>query len=164
MIFTDTHKLNKSAFDALKRIRTNKEKTLELVQESETNQVAKKKFSLAFNEFDEIKFNNKIKLDAYVYNKLLENIGIDDKPEVSQLISEMLNDVREIYRFINIEPKSLGFRNMTPDDAPNLLLNEASNIVNNHFKSHMIAEFNWVFSISFFSLDLKLSKSPTLED
>lgn len=132
MQFTDIHKLNKTAYDALKRIRGNKSKQLDLIAES-SNLVARNKFNLVFQEFDESKFNEKIKLDTVIYNKLFENVDSVSKESVSQLISEMVTTVRDIYKFINIEPKLLGFKNIDSGESQTVLVNEASNIINNYF-------------------------------
>jgi hypothetical protein len=132
MFFTDTHKLNKTAYDALKRIRQNKEKMSSLVLENENKLVARHKFNLVFQEYSEEKLQEKIALDSYIYNKLLENLSSDEQESVSTLIAEMMTTVRDIYKFINIEPKSVGFNNMTSADSKNSLVIEASNIINNH--------------------------------
>lgn len=129
MFFTDTHKLNKTAYNALKRIRENKEKNESLVLESASTTRAK--FNQLFSEYSESKFKEKISLDSFIYNKLLENIQETEREQVSTLITEMLNDVKEIYKFINIEPKNIGFINMSSADSRNSLVIEASNIINN---------------------------------
>lgn len=129
MFFTDTQKLNKTAYNALKRIRENKEKNNSLVLESASTTRAK--FNLLFSEYSDAKFKEKVNLDSFIYNKLLENIQESEREQVSTLITEMLNDVKEIYKFINIEPKNVGFVNMTSADSRNHLVIEASNIINN---------------------------------
>lgn len=129
MFFTDTQKLNKTAYNALKRIRENKEKNTSLVLESASTTRAK--FNSLFSEYSDTRFKEKVALDSYIYNKLLENIQESEREQVSTLITEMLNDVKEIYKFINIEPKNIGFVNMSSADSRNSLVIEASNIINN---------------------------------
>jgi len=130
MFFTDTQQINKKAYEALKRIKNNRTKPIaDLVLESKT--FTKTKYNTIFPEYTESKFKEKVNLDAFVYNKLLENLEEGEKENVSKLITEMLNDVREIYRFINIEPKIVGFKNMSEGDNKASLINEASTIINN---------------------------------
>lgn len=130
MYFTDTQQLNKKAYEALKRIKESRNKaTTDLVLESKN--FTKTKYHTIFPEYSENKFKEKIQLDKFIYNKLLENLEEGEKESVSTLISEMLNDVKEIYRFINIEPKIVGFKNMSDADNRASLVNEASNIINN---------------------------------
>jgi len=129
MFFTDTQKLNKTAYNALKRIRENKEKNNSLVLESAS--VTRAKFNSLFADYSDTKFKEKVNLDSFVYNKLLENIQESEREPVSTLITEMLKDVQDIYKFINIEPKNIGFVNMSSADTKNSLVIEASNIINN---------------------------------
>lgn len=130
MYFTDTQKISKTAYDALKRIKESRNKaTSDLILES--NKFTKTKYNTVFPEYSEDKFKDKVNLDGYIYNKLLEKLEENEKESVSKLISEMLNDVREIYRFINIEPKIVGFKNLNPSDNRSGLITEASNIINN---------------------------------
>lgn len=132
MFFTDTHKLNKTSYDALKRIRQNKERTSSLVLENDNKIVAKQKFNLVFQEYSDEKLQEKITLDGYIYNKLLENLNSEESEAVSTLISEMMITVKDIYKFINIEPKTVGFNHMSSADSKNSLVIEATNIINNH--------------------------------
>lgn len=129
MLFTDTQKLNKKAYTALKRIRENKEKANSLIVESASTTRAK--FNALFADYSDTKFKEKVKLDSFIYNKLLENVQDAEREQVSKLIEEMLKDVQEIYKFINIEPKNIGFTNLTSADTKNSLVIEASNIINN---------------------------------
>lgn len=139
MYFTDTHKLNKQAYNALKRIRNAKKSKdinikdkISLISES-TNQINKNKYNLVFMEFDEAKFEEKVKLDRNIYNKLFEKLDSESKTHVSKIISEMVGIVKDVYKFINIEPKILGYKNISSDDSKHELLTEASNIINNYF-------------------------------
>lgn len=140
MYFTDTHKLNKQAYDALKRIRENKKNREESDNNSKSGiiaesaaQVARNKYNLVFMEFDESKFEEKIKLDRNVYNKLFENLDSESKEHVSKIISEMVSIVKDVYKFINIEPKILGYKNIDSDSSKHVLMEEASSIINNYF-------------------------------
>lgn len=132
MPFTDTHKISKKAYDALKKIRATP------IQEDDENSskiLTKKKYNSVFNHFDETKFQQKIAMEMYVYNNLLSNISESDKEYVTLLISEMLNEVKSIYEFINIEPKSNGFKNITESSSKQDLVEEAQNIIDNHYKN-----------------------------
>lgn len=130
MFFTDTQKISKTAYDALKRIRESRNKaTADLVLESKS--FTKSRYNTIFPEYSDDKFKEKIDLDGYIYNKLLENLEDGEKESVSKLISEMLTDVKEIYKFINVEPKIVGFKNMDVSDNRNSLLIEATNVINN---------------------------------
>jgi hypothetical protein len=122
-MFTDSYKLNKDAYNALKKIREAKTPV------SETTSIDRKKFNFVTNEFDQDKFDNKVKLDSFVYNKLFEGLAQEDKEDVSVIISEMITDVREIYRFINIEPKTLGYKSLTVNSSVNELVKESRKVI-----------------------------------
>lgn len=130
--FTDTYKISKTAYEALKKIKNNS--SIEESSKLSDNAISKKKYNTVFNEFDNDKFNQKIALEMYVYNNLLDGINESEKEYVTDLISNMLNDVKSVYEFINIEPKLSGFKNMTPSNSKKELINEAQNIIDNHFK------------------------------
>lgn len=133
MPFTDTYKISNTAYEALKKIR---KQNIKEDKESDRNDkiIAKKKYHTVFENFNEEKFNEKISLEMYVYNTLLQNISENEKEYVTNLISSMLQDVKSIYEFINIEPKKTGFKNLNLESSKQELVNESQNIIDNHYK------------------------------
>ena len=130
MLFTDSQVLNKKAYEALKRIRSTKSREEQHLISESSNLNFKQRYNVLFQEYNDKTFNEKVKLDNHVYNKLLENISEKEVEDVNKIIVEMLNDVKDIYKFINIEPKMLGFKGLSVGSPKRDLIIEASNIIN----------------------------------
>lgn len=129
MLFTDTQQLSSKAFDALRRIKTSK------IEESnttsnKTSKIAKKKYNLVINEFDKDKFITKTKFDSYIYETLLEGFNDNQKENIATIVNDIENTIKQIYEFLNIEPRIVGFKNMDVNDSESKLLTEAKSIVN----------------------------------
>lgn len=132
--FTDTYKISKEAFNALKKIRENK--TPPIIEEILPPK--RKKFKLQnnnFNEYSDKAFDEKIKLDMYIYNKLINNISESEKEYISNLLIEMFEDIKNVYKFINYEPKNIGFKNLDSGSSKGDLIKEAGDIINNFLKN-----------------------------
>jgi hypothetical protein len=151
MSFTDTYKISKKAYDALKKIKQSNITENQSVN-IEDKVVSKKKYHTVFNIFNEDKFNSKITLEMYIYNNLLTDINESEKEYVTSLISSMLHEVKSIYEFINIEPKLTGFKNVDISSSKQELVAEAQNVIDNHLK-------NTFFNLSRHEREIKYKES-----
>ena len=61
-----------------------------------------------FNEFDEVKYEQKARVDMMYYQKLLTNIDESYSGTVSKLLGTLYKDIYGIYEFVNIEPEIYG--------------------------------------------------------
>lgn len=131
----DNQKLSKQAYEALKKIKSNKKNIRDsekAVIEEQNRRVFKKRTKQNFKEYDQEKFEEKIRQDMFIYNKLLDNVSSEYKEDVGNLLKDMITEVQKVYKFINIEPKV----NLILDDTSTngVIYEEAGKFINDFLK------------------------------
>jgi hypothetical protein len=135
MSFTDSYELTEKAIKALKRIKDNRLNNNEkdkLFNESRIPLLTTNK-KLMSEEYDNLSFDNKIEFDKVTFEKLLTNLTEEHTNIAKGIISDIQENIKEIYQLSNIKPRTYGFTNFTTDMSKESLLEESDRIIKDHF-------------------------------
>lgn len=129
MQFTNKMQLSTDAYNALKRIRSNKAEEVSLEQKY----IKPKRQAQIFEEYSDAKFENKVNIDINIYNQFMKGITEEQLVGVKSLLANMLETTKSIYEHINIEPKIYGFKQLSVDSSEDELQLESKRLLNDHF-------------------------------
>lgn len=122
----DRFDITAKAMGALHKLRSNKYQNL--------NEQKRKKPDYSqyiFEEYDEESFENKIKIDSIYYKVLLNNLNENYVDKVRNILTSVIENVREIYEQINIKPKTYGFNSISIfNETDTTLQNNGRTIIN----------------------------------
>jgi len=132
ILFTDKYELAKVAKEALKKIHENKAR--EILEHEEAITPKKIDYSMhILQEYTDLAFEKKVKTDAYIYKKFISQLQESQQEEATLLLGDLLDTVKQIYEFINIEPKIHGFKNVSLEDSESSLIEEANRLILDFF-------------------------------
>jgi hypothetical protein len=131
-IFTDKYELSKAAYAALNKIKENKQ--AEVTEQLKQNTPKKVDYSMyIFEEYTDDQFTKKVKYDSYIYKRFINQLNEEQQESAKTALANLLENVKEIYEFINIEPKVHGFKNLVLESSEIDLENEANRLTLDFF-------------------------------
>jgi len=134
-LFTDKYELSKAAYAALNKIKENKQ--IEINEQLKQNTPKKIDYSMyIFEEYTDDQFKNKVKYDSYIYKKFINQLNEEQQEKAKEILSTLLENVKDIYEFINIEPKVHGFKNLTLESSEIDLETESNRLTLDFFSKN----------------------------
>jgi len=131
--FSDNLEMTEKAREALRKSKEKKEVPIK----EEKRDYTKELMSTIYEEFSDSVFEEKVKTDIYVFNRLLENVEDEqDLKVLEEVIGSMMTTVKDIYQAINIKPEINGFKNRNRSPSLAYYENEADSIITSHLKKH----------------------------
>ncbi len=126
------------ARDALKTIKTTRDKKRTLTEEHEQAKKSYNNTGDLYEPFDEIAFEGKTRIDMVYYDQLLQKLD-ESNDQTSEIIGSLYKTVRDIYEFVNIKPETYGrkinyeFLNESLENQQKTVSNIIYEYINNHF-------------------------------
>ncbi len=135
MNFTNTYELTEKAMKALSRIKENNKKELnktKILNEMKIPLLTTNKH-LTSEEYDDKMFVRKVNMDHNIYEKLLAKLTESQMSVANGIISELTENIKEVYQLANIKPRVFGFTELTIDSCKEDLMEESTRIIKDHF-------------------------------
>lgn len=164
-MFYDQYQLAAKAQEALQRIKNNK---AQITNEQVDNTFALNKANyakMAFEEFDDEIFENKLKLDSFFFKHLIHNLPEQYLPETVQILENLTGITKQIYEHINVKPRTYGFNLQTSlNNSDEILENQAQNYINSFLRDNYYTLTSKQREEKYFPLIKPLAESFILEN
>ncbi len=135
MNFTNTYELTEKAMKALSRIKENNKKDItknKILNEMKIPLLTTNK-NITSEEYDEKQFIKKSNMDRNIYEKLLAKLTESQLEVANGIITDITENIKEIYQLANIKPRIFGFTELTLDSCKEDLMEESVRIIKDHF-------------------------------
>ena len=132
----DQDRIQRIAWEALQKQdkqQTREESRIALIEERERHVDYG---SAIFEEYNSEKWEDKLRKDTNIYNRLLTNVEESTMDKIQHIMADFLSCVNSIYEHININPETYCFKTLILDASDAELNLESQRIVDNFLYKH----------------------------
>jgi hypothetical protein len=127
-INAEAEEIQRIAQDALRRqgkIYTKEEEKINLIEE----RLSKIDYgAIIFEEYDNSKWESKVKIESNIYNQLVKNLEESDLEKIQTLLGDLLLSVNDLYEHVNIAPQLYSTK-INLEDSENTIVQETDLLI-----------------------------------